>query len=137
MVNKLTSFLFDKSGVPGFRKFLDITSLRHKLISGNVANISTPGYRSQDIDFKGELDKASGKSNHLSGYVSHQNHIPLGQHQARGPKILHQKVTGGDLNSVNIDREVSHMAQNELLFTIGATLLQKKFDGIRNAITSK
>jgi flagellar basal-body rod protein FlgB len=53
------------------------------------------------------------------------------------PVVNHEKVTSGDLNSVDIDREVPRMAQNELEFTTAARLLQKKFDGMRKAITSK
>ena len=51
--------------------------------------------------------------------------------------IVETAVVKGELNSVDIDVEISDMAQNELLFTIGARLLQSKFDGIRKAITSR
>lgn len=137
MVNKLTSFLFDKSGVPAFGKFLNLTSLRHKLISGNVANVSTPGYRAQDVDFRAELAKISGMSSHLPGLTTHPRHIPTGQHPGKEPDVDRRKVAAGDMNSVDIDQEISRMAQNELLFTIGARLLQLKFEGFRKAITSK
>jgi len=41
------------------------------------------------------------------------------------------------MNSVDIDNEIAEMAQNELEFTIAAKLLQKKFQVLRKAITSK
>jgi flagellar basal-body rod protein FlgB len=137
MENKLSQFIFDRIGVPDFQKYLDLSSLRHKLISGNVANVSTPGYRARDIDFKAEFAKATAQTNHLAGTVTNENHIPLGQHKDRAPKIDEQKIQGDDMNSVNIDREASNMAQNELIYTVGARLLQRKFDGLRKAITSK
>ena len=49
----LSKMIFDKIGVPNFRKYLSLGSFRHKLISGNMANLSTPGYKSEDIDFMG------------------------------------------------------------------------------------
>ncbi len=137
MESKLSNFLFNATGVGRCRQFLDLASLRHKLISGNVANVSTPGYQSQDIDFKSELAKSSGQTNRLAGTVTHQGHIPLGQHPGRLPEINGTKVTRGDLNSVDVDIEVPKMAQNELEYTIGARLLKMKFDGIRKAITSR
>jgi flagellar basal-body rod protein FlgB len=137
MESKLSNFLFQATGVGRVRQFLDLASLRHKLISGNVANVSTPGYRSQDIDFKAELAKSSQKSSGISGSVTHQSHIPLGQHSGRLPEIHRAKVARGDLNSVDIDHEVPKMAQNELEFTIGARLLKMKFDGLRKAISSR
>ncbi len=137
MVNKLTDFIFEKVGVNDYQKFLDLASTRHKLVSGNVANVSTPGYRSQDIDFKGELEKIGNKSSHLKGAVTHAGHIPTGHSSAKPLEVSRGRIAEGDINSVDIDQEVSRMAQNELLFTVGARLLKMKFDGLRNAIKSE
>ena len=137
METKLANFLFQATGVNRYRKFLDLTSLRHKLISSNVANVSTPGYQAQDIDFKSELAKLAQKTNNLVGMTTHSRHIPLGQHPERIPKIERTRVDGSNLNSVDIDLEIPKMAQNELEFTIAARLLQKKFEGLRKAIVSK
>jgi flagellar basal-body rod protein FlgB len=137
MPNKLTQFMFDRIGVPNFSKYLDLASFRHKLVSGNIANASTPGYQSRNIDFQDEFKKMTGQSNHVAGSVTHPHHIPLGSHKDAPPKVNKDKVAGDDINSVDIDREVATMAQNELLFTTSARLLQKKFAGLKNAITSK
>jgi len=37
---------------------LDLTSARQSLVSQNVANIDTPGYKTRDIDFRQELQRA-------------------------------------------------------------------------------
>ena len=137
MENKLANFMFEGVGVPQFKKYLDLASLRHKLISGNVANASTPGYRASDIDFQEEFARATARTNHVSGVTTDSNHIALGQHRDRAPDVDEVKIKEGDMNSVNIDEEISEMAQNELLFSVGARLLQKKFDGLRKVITSK
>jgi flagellar basal-body rod protein FlgB len=137
MDNKLTNYVFDKIGVANFGKFLDLSSLRHKLVASNVANVSTSGYKARDIDFQAELNRATGKTTHLAGTTTQSNHLPLGEHAERDPRILKEKVQLGDLNSVDIDREVPKMAQNELLYSIGARLLEKKFRGLEKAITSK
>jgi len=137
MVNKLTSFIFEKTGVNDYQKFLDVTSTRHKLVSSNVANVSTPGYRAEDIDFKEELAKIGNKGKHLEAALTNSAHIPTTHSSARPPKVNRQKVADGDINSVDIDQEVSKMAQNELLYTAGARLLQMKFEGLKNAIKSQ
>ena len=135
MENRLSSFLFNKVGIDNYRKFLDLTSLRHKLVAGNVANVSTPGYRARDVDFKAELGKITKQSSRLQGVTTHANHIPTGQHEDRPPKIHSVRPRSDELNSVDIDQEVPKMAQNELMFTAGATLLKRKFEGLRKAIT--
>ncbi len=137
MPNKLTNFLFTNVGVPKFEAYLDLTGFRHKLISGNIANVSTPGYRSRDINFQEEFSRITNTSSHLSGVETHPAHLPLGASQKRNPKIEQAKPVEGSLNAVDIDKEVSNMAQNELQFTVAARLLQRKFQGLRNVITSK
>ncbi len=137
MPNKLAQFMFERVGIPNFGKYLDLAAFRHKLVSGNIANVSTSGYRSRHIDFKAEFEKMTDKSSRLEGNVTRHNHIPIGNHKAKPPQVQQTKVAEGEMNSVDIDREVSTMAQNELLFTIGARLLQRKFDGLKNVITSK
>lgn len=137
MPDKISGMLFTKTGVTRLGKYLDLVSLRHRLVSGNIANSATPGYKSRDIDFQKEFAKLVDSGNRLSGRITHPGHIPHGQHSDRPPKLRQEKVIDGDLNSVDIDKEITTMAQNEILFTIGAKLMQQKFDGLRKAITSK
>jgi len=137
MNNKIQNFLFIKTGVPKLENYLNLAALRHKLKAGNVANAATPGYKSRDISFDEEFKKLNGSTQKLKGEMTNPAHIALGQHKSRPPKVEEAGVVKGELNSVDIDREISEMAQNELLFTIGARLLQSKFEGIRKAITSK
>ncbi len=137
MENKVTQYIFSNLGVPKFEKYLDLSSMRHKLISGNIANASTPGYTSKDISFQEEYEKVSGQQSHLAGTITNEGHIPTGAHAAKAPKINEQKIKDEDMNSVDIDKEIPNMAQNELLFSVGATLLQRRFEGIRKVIQSR
>lgn len=134
---KIADFLFKSTGVNKFEAYLDVSSFRHKLVSSNVANVATPGYRRRDIDFQNEYTRLNGQSNRVAGELTHSNHIPLGQHKDREPEIDETRPKPDELNSVDIDREVSQMAQNELQFTVAARLLQKKFEGLRRAITGR
>lgn len=137
MENKITSYLFNKVGVGNVRRFLNLSSMRQKLISGNIANVSTPGYESKDFDFEGELKNITDKSSHLSGTMTHSGHLPLGRSEARSPEVESQRVATGEINSVDIDQEIPRLAKNELMYTIGARILRNKFDGLRKVITSK
>ena len=40
-------------------KFLDVTVFRHTVITSNLANVDTPGYRTRDINFRQELFRRS------------------------------------------------------------------------------
>jgi len=135
MVNKLTGFLFDRTGVGNSKRFLDLVSFRHKLIAGNVANVSTPGYKTSDVNFQNELDRIGKDPSKLAGTTTHASHMPLSNHPDRAPEVHRERVRSDELNSVDIDREVPKMAQNELQYTIAARLLEMKFQGLKKAIS--
>jgi flagellar basal-body rod protein FlgB len=137
MVNKTADFVFNKVGIPNYEKYLDLASFRHKLVGGNVANVSTPGYRSRDIDFQAEFARLTKETDNLAGVTTNKAHLPLGFHPDQPPKTNEVKVVSGDMNSVDIDKEISNLAKNELVFTVAARLLKQKFDGLRKAITSR
>ncbi len=136
-MSKINDFIFASNGIPKLENYVNLTAFRHKLKAGNVSNSATPGFKSRDINFQKEFDNLNNSGSRLTGTTTNSAHIPLGQHNSRGPKVDDTKVQTGEINSVDIDKEIAEMAQNELLFTIGARLLQRKFEGIRKAITSK
>jgi len=99
---------------------LDLTSLRQKLVTENVANIDTPGYYARDIDFRQELERA----------------LVLGGGQTPTPMV--HEVAGGierpDGNNVSLDRESLLMAQNQLQFQVDVQLLRSEFNRLQLAI---
>jgi len=137
MANKIAEFMFHKTGIEKIGKYLDVAALRQKLVAGNLANVSTPGYGARDIDFQAEFNRVNGQGDKLDGYRTHPNHIPLGAGPEGEPEISRAKVAEGDLNAVDADHEIANLAQNELIYSISARLLQKKISGIRNVITSR
>ena len=47
--------------VPGvLKKGLNMMSARQNLISSNISNVDTPGFKASDIDFQGQLRAALG-----------------------------------------------------------------------------
>ena len=101
-------------------RFLDLASLRQSLISSNIANVDTPGYRTRDIDFEKEMQKAAAAPNaaphpavrEISGLVERPDH-----------------------NNVSIDRETMLLAQTQLQFQTGVALLKQEFKRLVTAIT--
>ena len=48
----------DSAQVDLLERYLDLSAKRQALITSNIANVDTPGYRTKDIDFQGELQRA-------------------------------------------------------------------------------
>ncbi len=68
--------LFDSFGVSASGMEAQARRLRH--VSENIANADTPGYRRKTIDFRTELDRASGTTRVATGPVQlDRRELPL------------------------------------------------------------
>ena len=102
---------------------LDLSALRQRVVSENIANIDTPGYQTRDIDFTAEFQRA------LNQDESDAASQPVAVHTLRG---LEQRPDG---NNVSIDRESMLMAQNQLQFQTGVAVLRSEFSRLQLAIS--
>jgi flagellar basal-body rod protein FlgB len=130
--------IFDRT-MQLLQRSLDLRSARQRVISSNLANEETPGYRASELNFMDQLRSA------------HRGRAPivLAATQARhfgvhGPQGM-QAVTGrlsevpaGDLpldaNSVNLELEMAKLSDNAMQYNAAATIIAKKFHGLLNAI---
>ena len=95
-------------------RYMDLLSARQKLVATNIANAETPGYRTQDIDFQAEFQRAMG-----------------GAPAVVEPAGLAMKNDG---NNVSIDRESRLLSENALRFNVAANLLRGQIQMTRLAI---
>lgn len=112
-------------------RFLDVNVARHKLISANIANIDTPGYRTRDLDFRAELARA-GAGNELGNEgasLSYAAYAPV----TRPVRGLLERPDG---NNVSVERESLLLAETQMKFNLGVQLLKDQFHQISAAITS-
>ena len=42
-------------------KMLDVSSVKHKVIANNIANVNTPGYKKMEVSFADQLEKVLNK----------------------------------------------------------------------------
>ncbi|HHT9108111.1 MAG TPA: flagellar basal body rod protein FlgB [Candidatus Wunengus sp. YC63] len=109
-------------------KMLDVSSVKHKVIANNIANVNTPGYKKMDVSFADQLEKALNESS-------------VNKFDALQPKIVISKedtseTVRNDGNNVDMDKEVSSLVKNTLSYNIYTQLLSKKFEDIKSAIES-
>jgi flagellar basal-body rod protein FlgB len=109
--------------------YLRLTVKREQTISANMANVDTPGYRTQDINFEGELSKAMNSS---WGQTGDGTATP-----EMNPVV--QEVSGlmerPDGNNVSLDREGLLMSETQLQYQIGVQLVKHQFHQILSAIS--
>ncbi len=108
--------------------YLKLTTVREQAISANMANVDTPGYRTHDINFEGELNRAMTR-------VSSQ---PEDGAQSAQLSPVVQEVPGlmerPDGNNVSLDREGLLMSETQLQYAIGVQLIKRHFHQMLSAI---
>ncbi|WP_462323702.1 flagellar basal body rod protein FlgB [Desulfoplanes sp.] len=118
-------------------KVLDLRLQRQNLVASNIANIDTPGYRERRIEFETELQDALELGRRGRMAKTSPGHIPNTFDPDKCEGTFHkdtadQIVQGKD--SVDLDKEMSVMAKNTLLYNAMATTLKKGFEGLRTTI---
>jgi flagellar basal-body rod protein FlgB len=113
--------MIDTSQLVHIERFLDLVSTRESLLVSNIANVDTPGYRTKDIDFRGELERAMYQGDDA------QPEAPLVQ-EVRG------LLSRPDGNNVSVDREGLLLAELQLKYQAAVESLKAEFDYIRWAI---
>ncbi len=104
---------------------IDYRARRQSLISSNIANINTPGYRAFDLIMQDQMSNNSDYSS--SGHSSNEN--------LRSPKLVPTPTTvKNDGNSVDLDLEMSKLTENQLMFTTLTITLSKRFEQLRSVI---
>jgi len=99
-------------------RYMDLLSVRQRLVASNIANADTPGYRTQDIDFQAEFQSAAGSLPGVSPRVAEVDGLPV----------------KNDGNDVSIDRESRLLAENALRFQLAANLMRQQIQTVRSAI---
>jgi flagellar basal-body rod protein FlgB len=95
--------------------YMTLLSARQKVVASNIANVDTPGYKTQDIDFQSELQNAAAAL-------------------APTPQPVSGLVMKNDGNNVNLDREARLLAENALRFNIASNLMHSKLKILKMAI---
>lgn len=113
--------------IPTLETYLKLTQSREQAITGNMANVDTPGYHTRDINFQGELNKAISSTLTESEYNGTAQLNPV----VRDVKGLIERPDG---NNVNLDREGLLMSETQLQYQIGIQLIKHEFHGLFSAI---
>ncbi len=107
-------------------KLVDVTTLRHKVLAQNVANVNTPGYRKLSVSF----DET------LAAQLDRQ-----GDRRVRGlqPEIVEDDSSPERLdgNNVDIDREMMRLNKNTLLNNTFLQIISSKAAMMRRAVNGQ
>ena len=104
-------------------RYLDLAVAETKLTAANMANIDTPGYRTQGFDFGTEMRRAL-------------TEVDGGRSTTIDVRSVDGLVSRPDGNNVSMDREGLHLAEAQLKFRTGVALLRLENQRVIDAIHS-
>lgn len=116
--------LFDTTQL-GLERALAGSARRQSAIAANLANVNTPGYRRQDVDFHSELQRAFAEGKDAVAEVN-----PTIQADPAAP----MRVDG---NSVDVDTEAAAQAKNGLEYEALSAVLKARADILQIALGVK
>ena len=115
-------------------------SLRHEVLSNNIANVNTPYFKRSYVRFEDLLKKELGLDNDplMKVVRTHDRHLPIPFHGKVRPVIEQDETTNMRLdgNNVDIDIEMAEVAKNQLYYSAMATALGGHISRLKNVINS-
>lgn len=111
-------------------KAADASWLRNEAISNNIANVDTPGYKRQDVNFEEQLRKAMKNSRYTSidERVANVDLDRLNPITYRDHSSLSYRLDG---NNVDIDTENVELASNQIRYQGLTDSITKHFEGLQ------
>ena len=103
-------------------RYLDLATTEAKLTAENMANVDTPGYKAQGINFEAEMRDAM--------YRVEQGRAP----RAEQVGLEDGLIARPDGNNVSMDRESLNLAEAQLKFKTGIAILRQQYQTMMNAI---
>ncbi len=125
------SSLFDTT-TDALAASIRLRQVRHNVTSSNIANAETPNFYAKKVDFENAL--ASAISDSKSGIRS-QDSI-LGSIDNIQPLISEnsEAAVNNDGNTVDLEKEMSALSENSILYKTALQLINKKMAALKYAL---
>jgi flagellar basal-body rod protein FlgB len=136
------------TGLEFFREVLSLRGYRQEILSADIANASTPGFKAVDLDFAAALKAADAPARGPDGsaksrrvwLVDDKRQMTIGtatgpEPSARFVKYQTDASVTLDGNSVDLDKEKVTAAENAVQYQAAATFTTQTIRMLMTAIT--
>lgn len=113
-------------------KAADASWLRENVIANNIANVDTPGYKRQDVDFSSALKRELGRSK----YTSLDKKVRGLNEDLDGLSVSSYTDASNysyrlDRNNVDVDTEQVELASEQLKYELLTTAINEEFSRMK------
>lgn len=114
---------------------LDVAMQRHSIISNNVANANTEGFRPQVLEFENELKKQLAQQGIAWDTVSNSDALRRALRSAQADLRSNQYVQAAPATQVELDQEMLKMSENVLRYQALLNALETRGSIMRLAVS--
>jgi len=129
------AFSFDKLlGI--HEQALYLRSQRAEVLSNNIANADTPGFKARDMDFRSVLQQYDNKTVTADLKTTNRQHLPGFSGSASSPASLYRTPSQPSIDGNTVDSHVekAEYVSNSVAFQASYTFLNSRIKGIIRAI---
>jgi len=130
------SRIFDKT-TDALATAVNMRLIKNNVISANIANAETPGYKAKKMDFEDALARQIDIDGLRKLSTTHHDHIPVGGTiSARARAEIYDNpdgVTSNDGNTVDLEKEMTMLAENQIQYKAAIQLINKKLAALKYA----
>lgn len=132
--------LFASTNIPVLAEVLNFAQARHTVLSGNVANVNTPGYRLRDLSeiaFQDKLKDAIRLANTTAqpmspGLAASESGDPMREVRQSLENIVYHDDT-----NIDLEKQVAEMSKNHLLHNFALTVITDQFQLLQTTISER
>lgn len=124
--------LFDQT-IQQLERSLNYSTEKNRTISQNIANVDTPNFKAQDTVFKNVFNDAL--HNSFETKRTHKNHFTF-YNQGNSIQTITKKnsMYNHNGNNVDIDKEMTELAKNQIYYQSLIDRLNGKFNSIQTVL---
>lgn len=115
--------------------------MRQELISSNIANSETPGYKSKRLDFESALARALDVDGNMGMKVEDGQHYDVGSggFDNLQPETYNDPngIVSEDGNTVDREAEMAKMTENKIMYDALVQLMNKKIGLMKYVVQSE
>ena len=131
MINGINSLTYNL-----LKSSIDASGARAKVISNNISNVNTPGFKASSVSFEDNLNKVI-KGEHIALTKTNKMHIGDSEGSGQGYKVETDNSTSmrSDGNNVDIDKEMVKLSENNMYYNFLISRISGQISSRRYVIT--
>ena len=126
---EIVNSMFESPDYRATKVMLDVAVVKHQVLAGNIANVTTPGYKRMQVSKTFEQE--------LMGHIKKDPHFSLSDMKPDIEKDPTALTTRKDGNNVELDSELLQMSSNSTNYQVLTQFLNGSYRQLRSAITGK